>query len=268
MCPTFVNFTGDKNYGNTENNIKQFAKVIYPDGDRTVKVNSLARLDLEGRIHEINDNVESAWRLWRNCHQSDNNHIGTYKYHSKMDSIMMQMRRIIDDIFVSYFYKQFKKETLDLGYYKVDSFQWLFSDKPFKHWPKHISTTSDDKSNLLIKRKILKRLFIEENTCFLKLIAIANNGSKHSYFNTTPRSKTGDSFPTLLINVENKEKPGQLKEINVNLSQLILGFTDLLNSIGNRAYILNSTGNIPNTCPSCCKFHRIKHYELDLPRPA
>lgn len=270
MCPTFINFDIKPRPDNTLNPITHFAELIYPNGDRTIKVNSLARLDLQERIHEINGNVGFAWQQWRNCHKNLTNGSNTYKYHSRVDAVLMQMKRVIDDIFVSYFYKQFKNETLDLGFYSVDSYQWLYSDKPFKNWPVVNSPAYDDKKRDELKRRrnLLKRLFVEDNGDLLKILTLANNASKHSYFNTTPRSKVGNDFPTLLINLVKKNGQGKLEEININLSQLILGFSDLLNSIATRAVQINTTGSITEPYSSHCDRHSIEYYELDLPRPA
>lgn len=270
MCPTFIDLGNKSDKSEVLNDSEHFAQLVYPKGDRTVKVNSLARLDLKERIHEINDNVGAAWEQWKQCHKDPTNGSSTYKYHSRIDAILMQMRRVLDDIFVSYFYKQFKKETLDIGFYEVDSLQWLCQQKPFKGWPSLNSPTfdSDDRDDLKRKRKVLRRIFIEENHKFLDILTRASNSSKHSYFNTTPRSKIGNEFPTLLMNLEVKNEKGRLEEININLSQMILGFIDLLNDIVSRIALLNTTGNIPEPYPSHCKCHDIQSYELEYPRPA
>ena len=270
MCPTFISFEHKNGNGDTLNAIDHFAQLIYPKGDRTVKVNSLARLDLKERIHEINDNVEAAWTQWRNCHNDPANGSTTYKYHSRIDAILLQMRRVIDDIFVSHFYKQFRNETINIGFYDVDSFQWLCNKSPFRDWPTlEISTFNNEKKDeLKRKRKLIRSLFIGENYNFLDTLAHANNSSKHSYFNTTPRSKIGNDFPTLLMNMKIKKEIGRLEEMNVSLSQMILGFTDVLSDIATRVTQLNTTGSIPSLHPSSCNRHRIKRYELELPRPA
>lgn len=267
MCPTFINF--EHNTNNALNNIEHFAELIYPKGDRTVKVNSLARLDLKERLYEINENVRLAWEQWQNCHKDLTNGSATYKYHSRIDAILMQMRRVIDDIFVSYFYKKFKSETLDLGFYKVDSFQWLNDKKPFKNWPiqKNCVFSDTRRDEMKRKRGLIKRLFSEENDNFLSILTYASNGAKHSYFNTTARAKIGNDFPTLLMNVNMKNGKHGLEEINVHLSQIILGFTDLLSDVVTRAEQLNNDDNIADHTPSYCSRHHIEYYELDLPKP-
>ncbi|GAB2885255.1 hypothetical protein GCM10027278_01840 [Paralcaligenes ginsengisoli] len=182
----------------------------------------------------------------------------------------MQMRRVIDDIFVSYFYKQFRSETIKLGFYDVDSFQWLCSKKPFKDWPnyKNLLLNTEEKDELKRKRQLLKQLFIGENDSFLRTLTDANNSAKHSYFNTTVRAKIGDDFPTLLMNVRPKNGKKGLEEINVNLSQMIIGFTDFLCDMATRIAQLSSEGNIADYGSCYCNHHLINHYDLEFPRPA
>jgi hypothetical protein len=270
VAPAFVSFDsiGFCKNGFSINSLEHFSEIIYPNGDRGIKVNSISRPDLVERINEINLNVDLAWERWVTFRGNRSDYRISYKYHSCVDVILFQMRRIVDDIFSNIFYKIFKNEVLELGFYDIDSFQWLYSDHPFKRWPfQEIGGLSlERKKDLKSKLNKVKNIFIGNNDLFLKTMADANNSSKHSYLNSSARGKLGLAFPSVVVNKKSKAFKGGLDELNAGLNQMIFGFTDFLYDLSFRLTKLRD-GELDVGCGSYrCDAHVVNKYVLDLPR--